>query len=297
MKLHYSAITSLIFLSFFVSNCYILAEQKDFIDATGRKIHLMHYPPHRIISLAPSITELIFALKKGSNLVGDTTYCNKPEQAKSITKVGGFSDPNLEIIASLKPDLVIATAQGNPVELITNLQKFSIPLYALNLRNVSEVLESIDRVSQLIGAEKEGKQLHAELSQVVQQAQTANAHRKKRPAIFFLLWYQPIVSAGKDSYINEIIELSGATSVTNKYTGEWLQLDREELYKLRFDAIVYAQHSPNDEEQFKTAIRNNFPSSASPKVYILTEEILRPSISFPEVIRALSAIVNDIPGK
>jgi len=269
--------------------------EKDLTDGTGRIVHLHHYPPQRIISLAPSITELLFALKKGRNLVGVTTYCNRPQEATKITKVGGFADPNLEIIASLKPDVVIASAQGNPVELVSNLDKFSIPLFAVNSRNISDVLISIKLLSQLTGAEREGAQLHTQLSQFLQETQKKNAHIKKRKSIFFLLWYQPIVSVGKDSYINEIIELSGGKSVTSAYAGEWLQLNQEELYKLKFDAIIYARHSQDDEQQFQKAIRDNFSPFASAKIYSIDEEILRPGVTFPDVISQLSKIIASIP--
>ncbi|OGF66664.1 MAG: hypothetical protein A2Y62_21355 [Candidatus Fischerbacteria bacterium RBG_13_37_8] len=259
-------------------------KNKVIVDETGRKVTLKKYPPERIISLAPSITELLFALNQGDKVVGITSYCNKPPETRTITKVGGFADPNMELIVSLKPDVVIATRQGNPVELIKNLDTFSIPIFALNAKNLTDVLRNILSVSQLLGIEQEGKKLHDKLAGYIEAQKRKFPQGKSRKRILFVIWYEPFITIGKESFIQEIIELCGAESATSHYPGDWMQINQEELLKLKYDAIMYAVHEPKQQQEFADSFTSKPGLLRTVPVYVVDEEILRPGINFPHAV-------------
>jgi len=270
---------------------FVIAESRYVYDELGRKVFIKNFPPKRIVSLAPSITELVFALKQGGKLVGVTFYCNKPKEALKIPKVGGFSDPNIEVIVSLKPDLVIAVNEGNPFNLIENLKKFSIPVYAVKTKSLADILNNVLDIGKLLNAEYEAKKLHQKLTQFINNKRAAQAKAAKK--IFFLLWDDPLTTIGRDSYINEIIELSGAISVTSIYSKEWLHINIEELLKLKFDGLIYVKHSNDDDNRIKKSlILKKIINLNNDNLYWVDEEILRPSVNFPIVVEQLSTIIS-----
>lgn len=274
---------------------FVIAESKYVYDELGRKVFIKNFPPKRIVSLAPSITELVFALKQGSKLVGVTVYCNKPKDALKIPKVGGFADPNIEVIVALKPDIVLAINEGNPFNLIENLKKFSIPVYGVKTKRLADILNNVLDVGELLNAEYEAKKLHQRLTRFIYDRRIKQVKDPKK--IFFLLWDDPLTTIGKDSYINEIIELSGAKSVTSIYSKEWLQINIEELLKLKFDALIYAKHSGNDDNKIKkSSLLKKISKFSSDNVYGVDEEILRPSVNFPIAVEQLSTIVSHFKG-
>src|SRR5512135_1919802 len=101
------------------------------------------FPPRRIVSLAPSMTEIMFALGLGEKIVGVTTFCDFPEEAKKKPKIGGMSNPSLEAVLSLKPDIVVMTTDGNPKEFADRLQSFKVPTYISRARRLAELPQDI----------------------------------------------------------------------------------------------------------------------------------------------------------
>ncbi len=272
----------------------LLAEQKEVIDELGRRVVLINYPPQRVVSLAPSITELIFALGQSNKLVGVTNYCNKPKEAMKIKKVGGFSDPNIELIVSLKTDLVIATSEGNPIELVDALKRFSIPLFALKQRSLNDILRNIVSVANVLGVEERGKILYEKLNTYINEKKIKWTDKEAKKSILFILWTRPFVTIGKRCYINEIIELSKLKSATESFDNEWVYLNVEELMKLNYGAIIYAVHKPDENNEIEQYIKKNKRFFKDVPVYAIDEEILRPSINFPDVVNQLNEIASKV---
>lgn len=286
-------IFNLIILIFLISNC-LEAEQKELVDEVGRHVLIRTYPPQRIISLAPSITELLFVLGQGSKIVGVTDYCNKPEEALKITKVGGFSNPNSELIIALKPDLVIGTTEGNPIELVDELSRISIPLFTLRQKKFDDILKNVLSVAEAIGALDKGKELFNKLKEYIEVRKKMKVLNDKKDRILLLIWVRPIIVPGGSSYIDEIIRLSSLESATANYKGEWVHLNEEELIKLNYDAIIYATHKPNEKNEVANYISNNKKLFKHIPIYTIDEEILRPAVSFPEVIVQLDKIALEL---
>lgn len=280
---------SLIILIFFISSC-VLGEQKELVDEVGRRIIIKTYPPRKIISLAPSITELLFAIGQGSKVVGVTDYCNKPKEALKITKVGGFSDPNSELIIALQPDLVIGTVEGNPIELVDELSRFSIPLFALRQRNFEDILRNILSVAAATGSLDKGKELYDKLNEYIEMRKMMRVLEEQKKRMLFLIWIRPVIVPGSSSYINDIVKLSRLELATANYKGEWVHMNEEELIRLNYDVIIYVRHQPNEKSEVANYISRNKKIFKDVPIYTIDEEILRPAVSFPEVIAQLDKI-------
>src|SRR4030065_2571824 len=128
--------------------CYIYAET--FTDGIGRKIELTK-KPDRIVSLAPNITEILFALQLGNKIVGVTDFCDYPEEARDKPKVGWLISPNIENIISLQPDIVFATTEGNKPEIVDELERMNIKTYVLNPHNINSILSNITAIGTVTG--------------------------------------------------------------------------------------------------------------------------------------------------
>ncbi len=133
-------------------------------------------PPQRIISLAPSLTEILFALGLGDNIVGVTTFCDYPEEAKKKPKIGGMSNPSLEAVISLKPDVVVLTTDGNPKEFEERLVSLKIKTYVYEARTITELPQGIRNLANAMGVKERGERLAKSIEDGIRKA-TASASR------------------------------------------------------------------------------------------------------------------------
>src|SRR5207245_1510537 len=163
-------------------------------DMLGREVTLAA-PPARIVSLVPSVTEVLFALGAEARLVGVTDFCDYPPAARAKPSVGGMVNPNLEVIVSLRPDVVIATTEGNREETFAQLKGLGIPTYLVAAHHVRDVTDLIARLGALTGREQAAGPLLARLERRVAAVTDAVA-RRPRPRVLYVLWPEPSSSRG-----------------------------------------------------------------------------------------------------
>jgi len=188
-------------------------------DDLGWKI-TVDSPPERIISLAPSNTEILFALGLGKKVVGVTIYDNYPEEARDIAKVGGFSTADVEKVVALKPDLVFVGVRHEK-EVVPALDRVGIKTFGLNPKTVEGVLDSIRLAGQATGCEEEAEKLANDLKRRmnVVTAKTAGLAPSGRLRTLYVNWYDPIKSAGRDTFADDLIRQAGGVNVTNDFSG------------------------------------------------------------------------------
>src|SRR6516162_5333338 len=172
-------------------------------DETGRSVNVPDHP-QRLISLAPSVTEIVYALGRGDRLVGDTEYCDYPPEAKRKPHVGAVLNPSLEQIVALKPDLVLGIAEANRRETAEQLDRLGIPLYGLTAHTMDDMLRSVDDLGDLLGREAEAGALIERLQNRIQ-AVAERVKGRPRPKVLFVVWYQPLVTAGPHTFISDVI--------------------------------------------------------------------------------------------
>lgn len=164
--------------------------------------------PERIISLAPSNTEIIFALGLGDRVVGVTDYCDYPADAQDKPRVGGYSTVNLEKVVAAKPDLVFA-AYGNTQDLVDRMRSLGLCVVALNPLTLEGVLDNIDLIGTITGSEAEARILRNDLSKRINAVQEKTVGLEYRPSAAHLVWYDPLWISGGETFQDEVISMAG----------------------------------------------------------------------------------------
>jgi iron complex transport system substrate-binding protein len=195
----------------------------------------------RVVSLAPSLTETVYAVSGEAELVGVTEYCDFPPAALKKAKVGGISTPNFEAILSLKPDLVLATTEGNRAEDVRRLADLGIAVYVVRPTGFLTVLESIERVGRLLNrmAEAHGlmSAMQAQAGAIAQAVDGA-----PRPRVLYVLWGNPLIVPGRDTVMTDLIRRAGGNSVTEQEPIPYPRFSTEEALVRQPDWVVLAHH-------------------------------------------------------
>jgi len=182
------------------------------MDQTGLEVTLP-VPPRRIVSLVPSVTEVLFAIAAQDLLVGVTDFCDYPPEARRKPSVGGMVAPNLETILMLKPDVVIATTAGNREETVVQLQRLRIPVYLVNPTTMGDVMDLIARLGALTEHRMPAARLVTTLDTRIQTV-VGRVTPLGRPRVLYVLWPEPVIVPGRGALVSELIALAGGDSVT-----------------------------------------------------------------------------------
>ena len=182
-------------------------------DQAGRLVTI-EAEPQKIISLAPSNTEIVYALGLEDRLVGVTTYCDYPEAALDKPEVGGFNTVDIEQVVAIQPDLILAT-DIHTAEVVPGLEGLGLTVLVLDPRSLDEILESITLAGKCTGKEDEASQLVADMENRIEAVtdKTANLTEAQRPSVFYIMWHEPLMTVGSDTRIYELIQLAGGIPV------------------------------------------------------------------------------------
>jgi iron complex transport system substrate-binding protein len=227
---------SLCLLCGFLAPCAALAEERILTDQTGRPVPVPD-DPKRVVALAPSITEIVFALGRGNLLAGVTRFSDYPEAAGRLPKVGSYVHLDLERIAALNPDLCIAVKDGNPIEGIRRLEEIGIPVFAVDPRNLKTVTEAIYRIGILLQAGDRAEELVRDMNRRIDRIRRRAAESPRRPGVFFQIGIQPIVAVGTGTFLHELIETAGGRNLS---AGEvpYPRFSREQVLALAPEVIL-----------------------------------------------------------
>lgn len=187
-------------------------------DQLGRTV-MLEKIPERIISIAPSNTEILFALGLGDKVVGVTKYCDYPAEALEKPNVGGFSTPNIEEIVALSPDLVVAAARHEE-EIIPQLEEKGIAVLALEPKTLDSVLEAITLIGSITGTD-EASTLVASMENRIEAVtdKVSGLSEEEKPRVFYLTWHDPLKTSGAGSINNELIEKAGGNNIFGDIEG------------------------------------------------------------------------------
>jgi iron complex transport system substrate-binding protein len=203
--------------------CLSCAQQSppgNIVDGLGRSV-TVNKIPQRIVSLAPSNTEILFALGLGDKVVGVTEYCDYPQEAMTKPKVGGFSNVNIEKVVSLEPDLVLAThIHGKTV--IPGLEKLGQTVVAITPGSLNEVLDSIILVGKITGQNAEASMLVNDLSRRIATVtdKTRSLSSDQRPRVFYVTWHDPLMTAGTETLADDVISSAGGQNIAYDISGD-----------------------------------------------------------------------------
>jgi len=210
-------------------------------DETGRAVRIPR-PVRRIVSLAPSVTEALFALGLGDRVVGDTDFCDYPPEARQKPHVGGPVNPNIEAIAALHPDLVVATRSINRPASVRSLEQLGIAVYATDPRTVEQVLTSTQRLGELLDAGDAGRSLAANLGRRLSVLDQRLAGLPPKN-VLMVVWLDPLISVGHDTFLEDALRRAGAHSVIDSRQS-WPNVNLEQVIRLQPDYLVFSSDDP-----------------------------------------------------
>lgn len=258
---------------------------RPFVDEIGRTIQVKLHP-QRIVSLAPSVTETLFALGLGDRIVGVTSYCDYPVEATSKERVGDTMRPGIERIVALKPDLVIASTASQLEEFVHSLDQAGVPIYVSNPRDMEGVLKSIEMTAELTGVSERGRDLCDQLRARIEAVQ-ARTDRLERPRVLFVLSSSPLITAGGRSFINDLINRAGGRSISADQNSDYPQYSLETAVAGRPE-VIFLQ---TGDAAFPNRLKET-PAATSGRVFHLDNNLLlRPG---PRVVQGLEEMATRI---
>src|SRR5580658_6995261 len=210
---------------------------REVTDELGRTIRVPQ-TIRRVVSLAPNLTETLYALGLQDRLVGDTDYCDFPEDAQHKPKVGGVINPSIEAIVALHPDLVLVTKMSNRLETVNSLANVGIPSYTTDPHTMKEIISSIQRLADLLGEPEAGNTQSQDLERRLADLQRRVSPFPRRH-VLFVIWTQPLISIGKDTFIADALRYAGADSIVDS-PQSWPQVNLEEVARVQPDFLVFA---------------------------------------------------------
>ncbi len=243
----------------------------------------------RIVSLAPNLTENIFAVGAGDRLVGVTTFCNYPEQAKEIAKIGDTMTPNMERIVALKPDIVFVSTASQIEAFMKTLEVNGIAVYVTNPASLDGVLKNLTQLGDIFGTQEQTEKLVNDLQRRVAAANPPPAYLLIHPRVFVQISKEPLFTIGKSSFLTEIVARAGGHSVTADIDSAYPKISKETALALNPEIIILSDsednREPNDVFKSSTAVKNA-------RVYKVNADLLsRPG---PRLVDALEQIAKDL---
>lgn len=263
-----------------------------FIDALGRQVFPKIYPPQRIISLAPSITETIYALGAQDQLIAVTDFCKYPPEAQQKEKVGGFINPNLEKIVSLNPDLVIVTADSQQDKLFSQLQRLHIPVFVTNPGSLKETFQAITQIGEVCGKKENAEKINVSLKQRVAKIEE-KIKNAPRPKVLLLWSEDPLITAGKDTFTDDLIKLAGGINIAHDSNIKYPKYSIEEILRRKPDIIITTSMDDKSAlwERWKTW--TEIPAVKNKRIYSMScDFIARPAPSIVDGLEQLAKVIH-----
>lgn len=265
-------------------------------DDLGRNVTISKEPA-RIISAAPSNTEILFALGLGNKIVGVTEYCNYPPAALGKEKIGGFSTVNIEKIISLKPDIVLASDKTGE-ENIRKLEKFGIPVVVFSPKDFEETLKNIELAGRVTGTEEAGKRITDDMRKRID---TVRVNAKKlghKPGVFFVVSGEPLMAAGPGTLINDLIEASGGRNIFADAETRYPMVSLESVLKRDPEIIITNTRDKHTALNFEEVTGKkewqNINAVKNGRMYVIDADIVaRPG---PRIVDALEQFGEWIQG-
>lgn len=266
------------------------------VDSRGVTVHLGR-SPSRIVSLAPSMTEVLFSLGFGDRLVGVSDFCDWPLEVKKLPKVGGFSNPSVEMIVSLKPDLVGAV-QGNDMAVVRKLEELGIPVFATDYQEARDVWEGLETLGCLLGdCEKGRKAKRVLLDEVIRVVKRVPNYPFHLPRVYWGGWDKQSYSAGSETFIHDLIQMAGGFNVSAEAGTDWVMVSLEFLIAQDPEIILLGYMVPGQGTSDVLKVLRQRPgwkgmtAVRTGRVYFVPTEIIgHPSPRFVEGLAELVSV-------
>jgi iron complex transport system substrate-binding protein len=266
-------------------------------DDLGRNVTLSKLP-QRIVSLAPSNTEILFALGLGPKVIGVTRFCDYPPEARegvnngSITVIGGFADPSLEVIVALNPDLVLAASKLQE-KVVRDLEEKGLTVIALNPKKVDQVLAAIRLVGRVCGRSEEAESLANRMEQVISAVRSKAKTAASKPRVYYEVWHEPLYTIGPTTLQSELIEMAGGVNIFSDAKAEYPIVSSEAVIERDPEIIIVPtgyMGGVNKEDFEKRPGWSTITAVKNGRIYQIDENIvIRPG---PRIVQGLQQLAK-----
>jgi len=263
-------------------------------DEMGRRVKIPA-EVRRVVSLAPNLTEIVFALGRGDQLAGDTDFCDYPPAATRKPHVGGPINPNFEQIAALRPDLILATKSINRRETVDALDRLGLPVFVTDPHTVDGMIASVVHIGNALQSEESAGPLVNDL-----RARLAELNRRLAGApprrVLFVVWTDPLISVGRDTFIADALHHAGAQSVVDT-AAEWPRINLEEIVRLQPEFLVFASAHAGDTQHDIDALRSRpgwrqLDALRRGNIVVISDAINRPAPRMVDAIEQLARALH-----
>jgi len=263
-------------------------------DQLGRRVDVKKNV-QRVVALAPSITEIVFALGQGHRVCGVTRFSNYPPEVQTVPRLGSYIHPDLEKIVALRPDLCIAVKDGNPREIALSLESLHIPVYAVNPTDLETVMETILDIGELLHSMDEALALVQDMRMRIRTVKERVARIGHRPDVFFQIGISPIVSVGSDTFAHELIDIAGGRNLSEGATA-YPRFSMEQVIGLAPDVLIITSMARGrDFERVKSqwSLWPELPAVKSGRIAVVNSDLFdRPTPRLIDGLELLSALIH-----
>ncbi len=287
-----SIITNII-IFFLLISCFetSYASSLKLVDEVGREVNF-NFPPKRIISLAPNITEILYGLGLDKEIVGVTIHCNFPQKVKEKPKIGSYINIDFERVVSLKPELIIATAAGNTKDMVERLEKLGFPTYVIFPKKIQDIMKSVLNIGHIVNREREAhlivQTMQNRLKKILELTRGLS-----RPKVFLQIGEAPLVTVGKGSFGDDLINLSGGENIAGNEKQMYPRLGIEEILKRAPEVIIVSTMNPKGDYQkvfLEWSRWKTIPAVKNKRIHLMDSDLIdRPS---PRIIDGLKIIAK-----
>ncbi len=263
-------------------------------DLAGRTM-AVPVDPRRVVALAPSATEIVFAIGRQDRLVGVSRFSDTPEAARALPKVGSYVHLDLERIVALKPDLCLAIRDGNPKAVVDRLEAMRIPVYAVDPRDLASVMETVAALGDLLDAREAAGRRVDDMRRRIAAVDRRVARASHRPRVFLQIGMAPIVSAGSATFLHELITRAGGVNAAAGTTA-YPRFSQEQVIALAPEVLIIT--SMNREGLFQQALAEwrrwpQMPAVAGNRLHIVDSNCLdRPGPRLVEGLEQLARLIH-----
>ena len=268
-------------------------QERFLTDEIGRRVKIPH-SPKRIISLAPSITEILFALGLNDEITGVTDFCDFPETAAKKPRIGGFANASIEKIVSLKPDLIIGIRDGNRMDALQGLNDLGFAIYVIDPKGVDGLTKTVQNIGEVTG--KEDESIRIARSILIRKELIASLTRNlPRPKVFFQIGTGPTITVGRGTLADDLIRLSGGRSVAEDESAVYPLYSIETILSRAPEIIIMS--SMEGKKDYSKLIEKwqywkDIPAVKRNAIYVVDSNLVdRPT---PRIIEGLEGMVRII---
>lgn len=267
------------------------ATTREVTDEAGRRLRIPQRID-RVVSLAPNMTEIIYAIGAGNRLVGNTTFCNYPPEAVAVAKVGDTMQPNIESIIALRPQLVLVSTASQLEAFTKQMEQQNIAVYVTDPHDLEGVFRTIQTLGEILGESERASVVVKELR--IRAETVYTAVRSREPVrVFYQASAKPLYTAGRDAFITDVIKRAGGKSVTADLEGAWPKYSDESALASEPEAIIMASFDSMNKDGMEVAdsLRNS-PAAKNGRVYGINGDYLsRPG---PRLVNGLEEMARKL---